>query len=229
MRRHLVLLIALLAPALAGAQSRTYAADFEEHRFWVGVGLGYGTIKSDVRSRSVDRKLVSLGIDAGYRIAPEWGLGLEFGAVIPTSGCDGLGCSPSLPGFAPNFTHWFLLGEYRPGNSGMRVRLGAGPSWMCYRYYETNVSTWEKILDAILLGDEQDGSGEPGRSRRCKHLKAFGASASVGYQWRLGGEAPTSLGVRVRGEAANYAASSKAATPAFHHRALMLELQLGLN
>src|SRR5262245_56232663 len=113
MRSFLLLLGALLAPALAGAQVRGYDDDyFNDHRFWLGVGLGYGSIGSESPAPSADRDAIAASIEAGYRLAPEWGLGVEFGVVAPTTGCDGKGCSALLPGFAPNFTRWFLLGEY---------------------------------------------------------------------------------------------------------------------
>jgi hypothetical protein len=229
MRNYLPLLLgAVLFPALAGAQSGNPRDDFEDHRFWADLALGGGSITSARPAPSADRDVISGNIDVGLRIHPEWGLGTEFGVIGPTSGCGGrTECNPRRPDFAPNVTRWFLIGEYRPGDRGMQLRVGAGPTWMCYRYYETSTSAWDKLLNALFLGD--DGSAKPERSIGCKHLRALGASVSVGYQWQLGEDAPASIGLQLRGEAANFGANSKAGTPAFHHRALMMQVQLSIN
>ena len=218
---------ALLAPALATADTRFHERDFDAHRHWLGFGLGYGSIGSDSPAPSADRKVISGSIETGYRLTPEWGLGVEFGVVAPTTGCDGKGCTALLPDFAPNFTRWFLLGEYRPGDSGMSIGLGAGLSLMCYRYYETDRWTWGQVVAALVFGD--DGDGARGRATGCKRLGAFGASASIGYQWSLGEDEPATLGLRLRGETAKFAASPKANTPEFRHRAVMMQLQLIFN
>jgi hypothetical protein len=236
--RLLVLLGTLLCPVLAGAQVRSppqawpsqgdfSQGDFDDHRLWLGLGIGGGSITSTAPAPSADRDSIAASIDVGVRITPEWGVGLEFGVVSPTSGCDGQGCAPVLPGFAPNFTRWFLLGEYRPGGAGMRIRAGAGLSSMCYRFYETDhLSTWEIIGTALLGGDVDSDSG---RGTGCDRLRTFGAAVSVGYQWWLGEDAPVSLGLQLRGETAKFAASSKARTPQFRHSAVMMQLQFIFN
>ena len=212
----------MLAPALAAAGSTTYQDDLESGA-WLGLGLGGGKIATAGQAPSADRGVFTFNLDAGYRITPQWGIGFEFGVIGPTSGCDGLGCTPASPDFAPNFLHWFAVGEYRPDNTGWRLRAGAGFSTMCYRYYRSHTSALENFVNVLLGGD-----GSTSDSISCHSLKAFGAAASIGYQWSLRGS-PTSLGLQLRGEAANFSASTRAVTPAFHHRAVTLQLQLNMN
>jgi hypothetical protein len=222
--RWLALSPLLLWPALAAA--RSFALDEDPGTpWWLGLGFGSGTITSTAPAPSADRSGIAASIDGGFRFSPEWGLGLEFGVVGPASGCNGRGCSYGEPHFAPDFTHWFLIGELRPGNGGMRLHVGAGLTSMCYSYYDAERPTWEVFLDAVIFGDPVD---DMRTTRQCDHLHAFGASASVGYQWPLR-YSHTSLGVQLRAEAANFAASTRALTPAFHHRALALQLQLNFN
>jgi hypothetical protein len=100
---------------------------------------------------------------------------------------------------------------------------------MCYSYYKTEGSGWEEFLEfleVVLFDDHDDDSSGP--HWNCKSLSALGGSVSVGYQWEIE-HSRTSIGVQLRAEAANFAASNKAGTPAFRHRAVMLQIQLNLN
>jgi len=239
MRNQWLPAVLLLCPAFAGARSPGYYEDyddFDSHRPWLGVGLGNGAVESQAPAPAAGLNAFGGSIDAGYRITPEWGLGLEFSVIAPRGGCGGHHCSSVLPDFAPDFTHWFLLGEYRPGGggggdgdgSGWRLRAGAGVSSMCYRYYRHEALTWESVVVAILFDDQDAGSLET-RAWGCKRLSTFGASASIGYQWRVGKEVPASVGLQLRGEMADFAASSNATTPAFRHRALIMQMQFALD
>jgi hypothetical protein len=227
MQRKLAwLFIALLCPmlSLAAGQQRD---DYDESiPFWAGIGFGGGSITSDGLAPSGGRDVFTGNIEIGYRISRQFGLGVEYGLIVPTSGCRGMGCSPSKPEFAPDFSRWFLMGEYRPHDGGLRLRASAGVSTMCYRYYKGRRSTWDRFWDAVLFGNDGDDLSND-TSRRCKSLQALGAAVSVGYQWSL--EDRGSLGLQLRGEAANYDASARAGTPDFKHRAAMMQLQFSFN
>jgi hypothetical protein len=138
---------------------------------------------------------------------------------------------PAGKNFAPDFTRWFLIGEYRPpgADRGWRLRAGVGVSNMCYRHYKTTQSAWERFIEYLLFDDEDYYDYSADRTYwSCKSLSALGGSVSVGYQWELK-DTRTSVGLQLRGEAANYAASTTAGTPAFRHRALMLQVQFNIN
>ena len=221
---------ALLAAPHADAQYRA-----EQHYdsygetpgagWWLGVGLGAGSITSTAPAPSAKRDGFAANLDAGYRLTQTWGLGIEIGVIAPTDGCGARHCAPTNPQFAPNFAHWFGVGEWRPGKGGWRLRASAGLSTMCYDYEYSGNSAWGTFWNVLLFGDMQVGSVG---STRCRNLSALGGALSVGYQWPLG-DSGTSMGLQLRGEAANFAASSAAGTPAFHHRALSVLLQLNVN
>lgn len=219
---------ALLAAPFADAQYRADYGTYNEAEFagwWLGVGLGTGSITSSAPAPSAQRDGFAANLDFGYRLTPSWGLGFEIGIIAPAGGCGARYCAPTDPQFAPNFAHWFGVSEWRPGNAGWRIRASAGLSTMCYDYYHSDNPGWATFWNVVLFGDVQVGSVG---STRCRTLDALGAAVSVGYQWPLG-ESGTSMGLQLRGEAANFAASSEAGLPAFHHRALMLLLQMNLN
>lgn len=218
----------LLGPVLAHAQAPYYDDDFARDPYWLSVGIGGGAVTSTSRAPSAKRDAFGASIDAGIRFTPHWGIGLEYGVVAPVSGCGEHHCSPSEPEFAPDFTRWFLIGEYRPpGNRGLRLRAGVGVSSMCYDHYRAEgASAWEEFLEAVLLDDydvDSDGS-----HWACRSLSALGGSVSLGYQWELK-DTHGSIGLQLRAEGANFAASNKAGTPAFRHRAVMMQVQFNIN
>lgn len=226
MRKPLVLLVGLLlCPLLAGAQSR-YRSYHVDQPYWLGIGFGGGGVNSDPPAPSSDRDSFAFSVDAGMRITPEWGIGLEYGLIAPNGGCGGHHCTAADPDFAPNFSHWFLVAEHRSGeDGGMRLRAGLGVTSMCHHYYRTgNASFWE-FLAAVFLSDDYDGTI---RHWECDSLQAFGASASIGYQWALP-DSGSSIGLQLRGETAKFAASSSAGTPKFRHRAVTVQIHLNLN
>jgi hypothetical protein len=227
MRKQLFLLVCtLLCPVLAGAQGRhmSYRAERPDDPGWLGIGFGSGSMESPDTAPSAGLNAFTFSLDAGVHINPQWGLGIEYGLIAPHGGCGGHHCTPAYSDFAPDFSHWFLLVEQRPGNGGLRLRGGVGVSSMCYRYYRARDSQWEKFWDSVFFGDDDDAD-QNRISWHCKSLQALGASASVGYQWSLP-HSPGSIGLQLRGEAANFAASSTAGTSAFHHRAVSLQIQL---
>lgn len=218
-----VLLVALgtvMCPVLAHADG--YAVD-PESQFWVSLGLGGGKAVSGSQAPSAEHSGFVLNIEGGYRFNSQWGLGLEFGALATSGGCDGLGCTPASPDFAPSFSHFFAVGEYRPASTGWRLRAGAGISSMCYSWYKSHANAVEKFFTVLLGNDDPTDY-----SISCRSLSAPGVSAAVGYQWSFP-NSHTSLGLQLRGEAANFSASSRAGLPAFHHRAVMLQAVLSLN
>ncbi|MEJ0099649.1 MAG: hypothetical protein WDO12_07905 [Pseudomonadota bacterium] len=203
----------------------TYSGEDPWTRGWLAIGVGSGSIASAGPAPSASRDAFAFSIDTGYRINRQWGLGLEYGVLAPNGGCGGHHCTPADPDFAPDFSHWFLLAEQRPGDGGLRVRAGVGVSSMCYRYYRARDSGWHRFWQALIFDDDQD---EGSISWHCKSLHALGAAASIGYQWALP-DSLSSVGLQLRGEAANFAESSTAGTPAFHHRAVMLLVQFDIN
>ncbi len=213
-----LVLITLLCPAVAGSSELE-----PESTFWGSLGLGAGKVASDAPAPSADRSGFALNIEGGYRFNSQWGLGLEFGAIATSGGCDGLGCTPASPDFAPNFSHFFAVGEYRPANSGWRLRGGAGISSMCYSWYKSHANALEKFFNVLLGNDDPTDY-----SISCRSLSALGVSAAVGYQWSFP-DSHASLGLQLRGEAANFSASARAGLPAFHHRSVVLLAVLSLN
>jgi hypothetical protein len=209
-----------------------YEDDLARDGYWLSVGMGGGKVNSLAPAPSAGRDAFGASVEAGIRLTPEWGIGLEYGIVAPNSGCGGHHCTPSEPDFAPNFTRGFLIGEYRPPHDrGLRLRAGVGVSNMCYRHYRTEGSAWGaflEFLEVVLSDDHGHDHDSDGPHWSCKSLSALGGSVSVGYQWEIE-RSNTSIGLQLRAEAANFAASNKAGTPAFRHRAVMLQIQLNIN
>jgi hypothetical protein len=226
MRKQLVLLAGLLLwPVLASADYQHAGFD-PDNPFWLGVGVGGGKLQSTAPAPAAARETFSFSIDVGARITRDWGLGLEYGLVMPEGGCGGHSCTPQRNDFAPNFSHWFLIAEHRPPDSGVRLRAGVGVSSMCYRYYKSRGNFWEEFVEAVVFGDD---NVDPNSTHwDCKSLHALGGSVAVGYQWPIS-EGEGSIGLQLRGEAAEFAASSKAGTPRFKHRAVMLQIHLDIN
>ncbi len=224
----------LLGPVLAhAAQSPYFEDDLARDGYWLSMGIGGGKVGSTATAPSAGRDAIDFSVDTGIRLTPRWGIGLEYGIVAANSGCGGHHCTPSAPDFAPDFTRLFLIGEYRPPHDrGLRLRAGVGVSNMCYSYYKADGSSaWEDFLEflAIVLSDDYHYDRDhDGTHWSCKSLSALGGSVSVGYQWQIA-RSNTSVGLQLRAEAANFAASSKAGTAAFHHRAAMLQVQLSFN
>ncbi|MDQ2640101.1 MAG: hypothetical protein M3Y79_05940 [Pseudomonadota bacterium] len=224
--RGLLCALCLLLP-LPGLSAVAVAQEREpSQRWWAGVGVGGGSVESLAPAPSAGRSAVDGSLEVGYRLTSSWGLGMELGALAPVSGCREAGCSDVQGEFAPAFNRLFAFGEFRPRNSGLRLRAGMGLSRFCYtRHWDEDA--WSMLDTLMLLFDEDylytSGSG----SWRCDAARrALGGAVSVGYDWRAGRNAPVSLGVRVTAEAARFSASPAAGLPAFHHRAVMLSLHL---
>ncbi len=220
-------LAAWSTPALAQVESGS--------RWWLGAGLGGAAVDSLAPAPSADRRGLAASVEFGYRLTPQLGLGLEFGAVAPLGGCADWGCGDSATSFAPNFTRIHAFGEFRPPDSGWRFRAGAGVSRFCYRrHWSASAWGWGDTLGvalAAILDDEpdvysSDGSGAYSCDGR---MKALGGTLSVGYDWPVSVHAPVSVGLRLSAEAANFGATPAIDLPAFRHRAVMLTLHLNIN
>lgn len=198
---------------------------------WLGVGVGGAAVRSLAPSPSSGREALAGSIELGYRFTPQWGVGLDLGAIAPVSGCTDWDCAASAAEFAPNFTRVFAFGEFRPRNTGWRFRAGAGVSRFCYsRYWSDSAWNWGDIammiIDDDYLYDTVSGSG----AYRCgARTLALGGSLSVGYDWAVSRNAPVSMGVRLTAEAANFGATRNIGVPAFRHRAVTLTLHLNVN
>jgi hypothetical protein len=198
---------------------------------WLSVGVGGATVKSLAPSPAAGLEGVAGSIEVGYRFTPEWGVGLDFGAIAPVGGCAYWDCASPPQEFAPNFTRVFAFGEFRPRDSGWRFRASAGVSRFCYsRYWSDSAWNWGDfammLLDEDYLADTIGGSG----AYRCDgRTRAMGGSLMVGYDWAVTPKAPVSIGVRLTAEAANFGATDQIGVPAFRHRAVTLSLHLNLN
>jgi hypothetical protein len=201
-------------------------------RLWLGVGLGSATVRSVAPAPAAGRGAVAASLDIGYRVTPQWGLGLEFGTVAPVHGCADVNCSGTVAAFAPNISRMFAFGEFRPQHSGWRLRAGAGVSNFCYRrHWAPGAWSWVDTLN-LLLNDQSinnetvSGSG----AYRCDARNhALGGALSLGYDRPAAQGTPLSMGLRLSAEAANFGATPAVGLPAFRHRALMLTLQLNIN
>jgi hypothetical protein len=199
-------------------------------RLWVGAGIGAGTVRSLAPSPAAGRGAMAASFEIGYHLAPDWGMGLELGTVAPVSGCREWACGKVSSEFAPSFGHLLAFGEFRPRDSGLRLRAAIGVSRFCYQRHwsEDAWSMWDTfmvIIDEDYLDEEDGGSG----AWRCDaSRKALGGSVSVGYEWQTP-DAPVSLGVRLSAETARFIGSPATGMPAFRHRAVMLTLHLSVN
>jgi hypothetical protein len=225
-----------IASLPASAQHYSYQQDGEyfTRGWWLSAGLGGGSVNSQAPAPSAQRDAFTASVDVGYHISPRWGLGLDAGIVVPGGDCARWECAASPAEFAPNFTHLRVFGEYRPRNSGWRLRAGVGSSRFCYRsYWSDSGWNWVDTIDVVLqlLNDDyisndtiDGGSG----AYRCDAKKgALGVALSAGYDWPVAG--PMSMGVRLTAEGANFRATPSIGLPAFRHRAVLLSLHLNLN
>ena len=222
--RNLVPLAILLSPAatLAG-----------EHGLWLGADLGTGGVSSSAPAPSADRQGLAASLDLGYHVTPNWGLGVELGTLLPTSGCADWPCRDPNAKFSPGFSRSLAFTEFRPRGSHWRLRAGAGESRFCYSRHWSN-SAWSlgDTLNVVLVVvfDEQTDVGDYSGSGAyvCdRKASALAFSASLGYDWAPS-DSPVSVGWRLSTEGANFH-STPAGMPAFHHRAVMLTLHLAIN
>lgn len=201
--------------------------------WWLDVGAGGASVGTPASAPAPNRNGLAASLDFGFRVTPQWGLGLEFGAVAPSRGCAAWQCEVTSPDFAPAFTRMFGFSEFRPGNGGWRLRAGAGLSRYCYSaHWSESAWSWADTVDfaLLLLGDGPlDGRiGGSGGYVCDGHKNALGGMVSVGYDWRVSTQAPVSMGVRLSAEAADFSAGP-IGLPAFRHRAVMLTLHLKID
>lgn len=216
----------LFLPATAIGQSSASARD---QPFWFGIGLGGAAVNSLAPAPAAGRDGVAASVEVGFRPAPDWGVGLEYGGVLPLSGCKQWSCGESGSDFAPNFTRIFAFGEFQPRNSGLRLRAGFGMSRFCYeRHWSENAWSWGDTLMLLLDEDYVPDNGSGSGAWRCDAArKAMGGSLSVGYDWPVAADS-ASFGVRLTAEAANFSRSPGTDLPSFSHRAVLLTVHLNL-
>lgn len=223
-----LLAMALVVPI--GALAQSGHANGNTQPFWLGVGVGGAAVNSLQPAPSAGRDALAASIELGYRLTPEWGMGLEYGGVLPLSGCAQWQCGQSRADFAPNFTRLFAFGEYRTGESGLSVRGGFGVSRFCYqRHWSEHAWSWIDTLDLLLSDDDYYSNDRGSGAWRCDAAgKALGAAVSLGYDWPVARNS-VSMGVRLTAEAANFAGAPAAELPSFRHRAVSLTLHLNLH
>jgi hypothetical protein len=231
MKKKLVLLAALAAAVFpAFAESR----DEQVHRWWLGAGLGMSSLKSDAPAPSAGRDGLDASVEVGYRLTPQLGLGIEFGALVPVDGCADWQCAGTPAAFAPRFTRIMAFGEFRPRDSGWRFRAGAGLSRFCYsRHWSDTGWSFVDTLDVLLslaLDDDLDETITGSGAYVCDaRMKALGGAVSAGYDWPVSPGKPVSVGLRLSAEAADFGATRAIGLPAFRHRAVTLSLHLNFN
>jgi hypothetical protein len=220
-------------PALA-QRPRDFRDDESAPRLWLGVGVGGAAVQSLAPAPSAGEDALNLSIDVGYRFTPQWGVGLEFGAVLPANGCPDWQCPVNSAEFAPSFTRILAFGEFRPRQSGWRFRAGAGLSRFCYRSHWSDTAwSWVDTVDFALqlLGDDAISNETVGSGgHRCDaRMNALGGTVSAGYDWPVRPESPVAMGLQLGVEAANFGANPASDLPAFRHRAVTLLLRLDIN
>jgi len=225
----LMLAIAVLAMPLAALAQHPADARGYRQPFWLGVGFGGSVVRSLAPSPSADRDGLAASVELGYRLNPDWAMGLEYGGVLPFSGCAHWDCGDSQSDFAPNFTRFFAFGEYRPRDSGLRLRAGFGVSRFCYRrHWDEHGWSWADTINLMLDDDDlQDSDGGTGAWQCDASSKALGGLVSVGYDWPLAAGS-AAMGVRLTAEAANHARSPGTDLSSFGHRAVMLTVHFNL-
>ncbi|MEO8309499.1 MAG: hypothetical protein ABI616_15825 [Pseudomonadota bacterium] len=192
-------------------------------------------MKSSAPAPSAGRDALAASVDLGYRFTPQWGLGFEYGGLIPVDGCADWPCGDTPAAFAPRFTRLMVFSEFRPRDSGWRFRAGVGASRFCQsRHWSATAwsigDTLGLLLTAALDDDLADETVSGSGSWRCDaHMKALGGMVSVGYDWPIAREHPVSLGLRLSAEAADFGPTRAIGLPAFQHRALMLSLHVSIN
>jgi hypothetical protein len=169
-------------------------------KWWLGGGIGVA--QANYGSAAPGNTGLALTLEGGWRITPHWGLGLELGMNMTDPSCKI--CGTDAGNRKTQFNHLFLVAEYRPRESGWRLRAGAGESEIDVYYWDG----WEYITNSVTT---------------------FGMGLSAGYQWRLGSDSPLSLGVRLSGETANFPARSNLGTAPVPYSATTLTVQLVFN
>jgi hypothetical protein len=230
-RKIILSALVLLLPLTTFAQySESEWRDEPERGVWLGVGLGGAAVSSLAPAPGAGRGAVAGSIEVGYRFVRDWGMGLELGAVTPVSGCGEWQCGDASSDFAPIFNRLFAFGEFRPRNSGLRLRANLGVSRFCYqRHWSDDALSMFDIVLALIDDDYSYYDDNSGAYRCDASRKALGGSVSLGYDWKLSREAPVSVGARLTAEAANFSATPSAGLPAFKHRAVTFTLQVAVN
>jgi hypothetical protein len=235
MTRKLLLAAAIAALPLSLFAQSTEPAPGVAPGWWLGGAVGAASVKSLAPAPSAGRDALAASVDLGYRFTPEWGVGMEFAAMVPVDGCADWECAGAPEAFSPTFTRITAFGELRPGGGGWSLRAGAGISRFCYsRHWSDSAWSFFDTLDLLLaaaLDDDQYGEtvGGSGAYRCDARMKALGGVVSVGYDWPVSRDKPVSVGMRLSAEAANFGSTRAIGLPAFQHRALMLTLHLNIN
>jgi Outer membrane protein beta-barrel domain len=191
--------VAMTAQVLAATEN-TAAPDTDAERSWWWLGAGIGAVQLDYGSAAASGDTgFAMTFEGGVHISQHWGLGVE--AALYSTGSNCKYCGPASSNLNVGFDHFFLVGEFRPGDSGWRLRVGAGVS-----------DTW--LVDG---------------SYNSTTVSAFGAGVSAGYQWRLPTATPMSLGVRLSGETAHFPARHSLEVASLQYSAVTLTMQLSLD
>jgi hypothetical protein len=149
--------------------------------WWFGGGLGEAQLGSKLQDPGAADSGMNVNLELGLEVTPRWGLGIEIGGNTfnSTNLCNQKSCIDLGGGAYDEFDHFYAFGEYRPKNSGWRLRAAAG-----YAAYCTGLNqVWGDCFDTRTT---------------------VGASASVGYDWRWSATSPVRFGLRLSGETARF-------------------------
>ena len=226
--------IACAAVAVAVAGQATAAGPPERQGWWLGAGVGGARVHSLAPAPAAGRSALDASLDVGYRFSPQWGLGFELGALVPSGGCRDWNCAASPSQFAPSFTRMQAFAELRPPDSRWYLRAGVGVSRFCYSHrWSDSAWSWADSFNLALqlLADEplDETITGTGATRCDARARATGGAVAVGYDWRVSASSPVSMGVRLSAEAADFGATPAIGMPAFRHRAVMLSLRISVN
>lgn len=220
------------APAMAQYDPGSWK-DESARGWWLGAGIGTASIGSASHGPSAGRGGFAASVDFGYRLTPQWGLGFEYGGVMPVNGCANWDCPEGKAEFSPNFTHLLAFGEYRPRQTGWRFRAGLGVARFCSsKQWSDTAFGWGDVLEIFItaaLDGETHGENSGGGYLCEGRVNALTGVASVGYDWSVSAHSPVTMGVRLSAEAAKFSESPAISVPAFRYRAVMLTLHLNIN
>lgn len=200
--------------------------------WWLGAGIGAASIGAASHGPSAGRGGFAASVDFGYRFTPQWGLGFEYGGVMPAGGCENWNCPGGMAQFSPNFTHLLAFGEYRPRQTGWRFRAGLGAARFCSsKQWSDTAFGWGDVVEIFISAAlDGDADGIHNGGYLCEgRVTALTGVASVGYDWQVRPHSPVTMGVRLSGEAAKFAETPAIGAPAFRYRAVMVTLHLNFN
>jgi hypothetical protein len=206
-RSTAILLAACVTTACPAHADEASTARFVPH-WWFEGGLGAAQLGTgQAAPNGGDRSGWVFTLGAGYRLTPEWGVGVDLGSTQVQSffvcgyyqTCTE---TPSEAARGKEFDHYLLTTQYRPAGAANGWIFGAGVGALQYCY------------------GLQDGYS-------CQTVTSLGAGLTVGYDWRM--RRAGRVGFRLAGESANFGARASESIAAFHYSAVRLTVNWSTN